>query len=67
MSPPHLHLAGVAAEFTAAGPDLVANVSVGVRKDLYFTVRVLTLPGVARLLLRQPEPMRQWERWYQEM
>ncbi len=34
--------------------DLVANVPVGVRKDLYFTVRVLKLPGVARLLLRQP-------------
>jgi len=47
-------------------PALVANVPVGVRKDLYFTLRVLTLPGVARLLLRQPEPMRQWERWYQQ-
>ena len=47
-------------------PTLVANVPVGVRKDLYFTVRVLTLPGVARLLLRQPEPMRQWARWYQQ-
>ena len=25
---------------------------------------VLKLPGVARLLLRQPDPMRQWERWF---
>ena len=47
-------------------PELVANVPVGVRKDLYFALRVLTLPGVARLLLRQPEPMRQWQRWYQQ-
>ena len=46
--------------------DLVANVPVGVRKDLYFTIRVLTLPGVARLLLHQPAPMRQWERWYEQ-
>jgi hypothetical protein len=54
-----------APELLYEGPDLVANVPVGVRKDLYFTVRVLKLPGVARLLLRQPEPMRQWERWYE--
>lgn len=46
--------------------DLVANVPVDVRKDLYFTVRVLTLPGIARLLLRQPQPMRQWARWYEQ-
>lgn len=45
--------------------DLLANVPVGVRKDLYFTVRVLKLPGVARLFLRQPEPMRQWKRWHE--
>ena len=46
--------------------DLVANVPVEARQDLYFTVRVLKLPGVARLLLRQPKPMRQWEQWYQQ-
>jgi imidazolonepropionase-like amidohydrolase len=46
-----------------ADPDLVANVPVGVRKDLFFTIRVLKVPGVARLLLRQPDPMQQWERW----
>jgi len=43
---------------------VVANVPVDVRKDLYVTLRVLTLPGVARMLLRRPEPMRQWARWY---
>jgi imidazolonepropionase-like amidohydrolase len=47
-------------------PDLVANVPADVRKDLYFTVRALKLPGVARVLLRQPDPMGQWERWYQQ-
>ena len=41
-------------------PDLVANVPVDVGKNLYFTIRVLKLPGVARLLLHQPDPMRQW-------
>lgn len=46
-------------------PDLVANVPVEVRRNLYFTIRVLKLPGVARMLLRQPDPMHQWERWYE--
>jgi imidazolonepropionase-like amidohydrolase len=55
-----------APELLYEDPDLVANVPVEVRKDLYFTVRVLTLPGVARLLLHQPDPMRQWERWYRQ-
>lgn len=54
-----------APELLYEDPDLVANVPVGVRKNLYFTVRVLKLPGVARLLLRQPDPMQQWERWYE--
>ena len=54
-----------APELLYEDPDLVANVPVGVRKDLYFTVRMLKLPGVARLLLRQPEPMQQWQRWYE--
>jgi hypothetical protein len=47
-------------------PDLVANVSARVRKDLYVALRVLKLPGVARVLLRQKDPMRQWELWYQQ-
>jgi imidazolonepropionase-like amidohydrolase len=54
-----------APELLYQDPDLVANVAVGVRKDLFFTLRLLTLPGVAHVLLRQPDPMRQWERWYE--
>jgi imidazolonepropionase-like amidohydrolase len=54
-----------APELLYEDPDLVANVAVGVRRDLFFTIRALELPGVARLLLRQPDPMHQWERWYQ--
>ncbi len=50
-----------APELLYEDPDLVANVPVGVRKDLFFTIRVLKLPGVARFLLRQPDPMQQWE------
>jgi len=46
--------------------DLVANVPVDVRKDLYFTLRALKLPGVARVLLHHPDPMGQWEQWYQQ-
>ena len=47
-------------------PDLAANVPMDVRKNLYFTIRVLKVPGVARVLLRQSEPMRRWEQWYQQ-
>jgi imidazolonepropionase-like amidohydrolase len=54
-----------APELLYQDPDLVANVPAAVRKELYFTIRVLRLPGVARLLLRQPDPMQQWERWYE--
>lgn len=46
-------------------PDLVANVPAGVRQDLFFTIRALKLPLAARLVLRQPDPMRQWEQWYE--
>lgn len=46
-------------------PDLVANVPASIRKDLYVTIRVLTLPGVARLLLRKPDPMQRWQQWYE--
>ena len=34
-----------------------------VRRDLYMALRLLRLPGVARVLLRQEEPMRRWEEW----
>jgi len=46
-------------------PDLVANVSAKVRRDLYLALRVLTLPGVARVMLRKERPMERWESWYQ--
>ena len=45
--------------------DLAANVPADVRQDLYMAIRILTLPGVARLLLQQPEPMRRWAQWYE--
>jgi imidazolonepropionase-like amidohydrolase len=45
-------------------PDLIANVPAAVRKDLYFAIRLLKLPGVARILMRESEPMRRWELWY---
>ena len=53
-----------APELLYKDPDLVANVPVDVRKRLYFTLRVLEVPGVARLLMRQPDPMQRWESWY---
>jgi hypothetical protein len=52
-------------ELTYDDPDLVANVPADVRKNLYVAIRVLELPGVARVLLRQPDPMGQWARWYE--
>lgn len=48
--------------YTDAG--VVANVPAPIRRDLYFGLRLLTLPGVARLLLRQPDAMARWEAWY---
>jgi len=46
--------------------DLVANVPAGVRKDLYVVLRMLAVPGLARVLLREPDPMRKWEWWYEQ-
>jgi hypothetical protein len=46
-------------------PGLVANVSANVRRDLYFALRLLTFPGVARVLMRKDRPMERWEAWYQ--
>jgi imidazolonepropionase-like amidohydrolase len=46
-------------------PDLVANVSAKVRRDLYITLRLLTFPGVARVMMRKDRPMERWESWYQ--
>jgi hypothetical protein len=45
-------------------PDLVAHVSAPVRQNLYVALRLLTIPGVARLLMRKDRPMERWESWY---
>jgi imidazolonepropionase-like amidohydrolase len=45
---------------------LVGNVPADVRRRLYTTLRVLELPGVAPMLLRQPDPMAQWRHWYEQ-
>lgn len=45
--------------------DLVANVDVSVRKNLYLVLRLLKAPGVARILMRRDRPMERWELWYQ--
>ena len=43
---------------------LVANVSADVRRNLYFAIRLLKVPGVARVLMRQNRPLERWETWY---
>ena len=47
-------------------PGIVANVNRSVRKDLYLTLKLLKVPGVARVLMRQDRPLERWERWYTE-
>lgn len=44
--------------------DIVANVSAKVRRNLYLVLRLLSVPGVARLLLRQHHPKKRWDSWY---
>jgi imidazolonepropionase-like amidohydrolase len=44
---------------------LVTNVAAGVRRNLYLVLRLLRLPGVARILLRHPDPFGQLESWYE--
>jgi imidazolonepropionase-like amidohydrolase len=53
-----------APELLYKDPDLVDNVSAKVRRNLYLTLRVLSIPGVARVLLRKSRPMERWESWY---
>ena len=45
---------------------LVANVDVAVRKDLYLALRLLKVPGVARVMMRQDRPLDRWELWLRE-
>jgi Amidohydrolase family len=53
-----------ARELLYEDPDLVANVNAKVRRNLYITLRVLRLPGVARTMLRKARPLERWESWY---
>jgi imidazolonepropionase-like amidohydrolase len=46
--------------------DLTGNVDVSVRKNLYLVLRLLKVPGVARLLMRQDRPMERWDLWYRQ-
>jgi imidazolonepropionase-like amidohydrolase len=43
---------------------IVANVDRSARRNLYLVLRLLTLPGVARMLMREDHPMERWDRWY---
>jgi imidazolonepropionase-like amidohydrolase len=45
---------------------IVANVNRSVRKDLYLTLKLLKVPGVARILMREDRPLERWETWYRE-
>ena len=53
-------------EILVNDPDIIANVSAGVRKDLYFTVWVLKLPGVIRLMTKQPKAFEKVQHWYKQ-
>jgi imidazolonepropionase-like amidohydrolase len=44
---------------------IVTHVPAGVRRNLYLALRLLRLPGAARLLLRQRDPLGKLERWYE--
>jgi imidazolonepropionase-like amidohydrolase len=45
--------------------NVVTNVPAGVRRNLYLALRLLRLPGAARLLLRQRDPLGKLEHWYE--
>jgi imidazolonepropionase-like amidohydrolase len=49
-----------------ADPGIVANVNRSVRKDLYLTLKLLKVPGVARMLMRQDRPLERWDTWYSQ-
>jgi imidazolonepropionase-like amidohydrolase len=53
-------------EILVNDPDIIANVPAGVRKDLYFTVWVLKLPGVIRLMTKQPKAFEKVQHWYKQ-
>ena len=43
---------------------VVANVDGSVRRNLYLVLRLLKLPGVARMLMHEDHPMERWDLWY---
>lgn len=45
---------------------LIENVDASVRRDLYLALRLLKVPGVARMIMRQERPMERWELWLRE-
>lgn len=45
---------------------IVANVNASIRKDLYLTLKLLRVPGVARIVTSQDRPLERWETWYRE-
>jgi imidazolonepropionase-like amidohydrolase len=45
--------------------DLAAHVPAPVRRDLYLALRLLRVPGVARLLLRHRDPLGRLELWHE--
>jgi imidazolonepropionase-like amidohydrolase len=45
--------------------DIVTNVDARVRRNLYLVLRLFRLPGVARLLMRHPDPLGKLESWYE--
>jgi imidazolonepropionase-like amidohydrolase len=47
-------------------PAIVGNVNRSVRQDLYLTLKLLKVPGVARILMRQDRPLERWETWFRE-
>ena len=53
-------------EILVNDPDIVANVPARVRKDLYFTVWVLKLPGAIRLMTKQPKAFEKVQQWYKQ-
>lgn len=46
-------------------PDIVANVSAKVRKDLFKTVWVLKLPGFTRFVMKEPKALQMWQHWHE--
>jgi len=53
-------------EILVNDPDIIANVPAGVRKDLYLTLWVFTLPGVIRLMTKQPKALEKVQHWYKQ-